>query len=294
MNEYNLLLRSLMFVPGHNDRLIDSAFRSDADALLFDLEDSVQPIENKEVARQKIVSRLKAEKSKRYQIFPRVNDRESGQLLRDLYALTIDEVDGFVYPKSTSGKDVYFIDKLLETIECEKGYKPGRFKIIPLIETAGAVINVDDICKVSSRVVAVAFGCEDFVTDLCGVHDLGGLSLMAPRAQIAVAARANNVLPIDTVHIRVHDLGDLEKNLKVAKTLGFAGMLVLNPKEIPLVHRFFSPSEEEVSDAKEMLSLYEESVRENKGVAVKNGKFIGPPMVDAAKKVLAIEKLIKG
>jgi len=110
--------------------------------------------------------------------------------------------------------------------------------------------------------------------------------LFTPRAMIAMAARAVGVIPVDTVHINVHDLDDLELNLRLAKKLGFEGMLILNPKEIPLAHKYFSPSEQEVFDAKEMLRLSEEAEKEGKGVALMNGKFIGPPMVIAAKKVL--------
>jgi len=222
-----------------------------------------------------------------------VNDRESGHLLQDVQALTIEGIHGFMYPKSRTGEDVYFFDKLLETIEYQKKIPVGTYKIIPLIETAGAVLNAQDICRASKRVVAIAFGCEDFVSDLEGIHDHEGQSIFTPRALIALAARANKVIPIDTVHINVHDLEDLEQNLILAKNLGFEGMLVLHPKELPLVHQYFSPTQQEYDDAVEMLRLYDESQAEGKGVAVKDGKFIGPPMVIAAKKVLNRHDLIE-
>lgn len=287
-----IIMRSLMFVPGHNEKLLSSASRSEADVLLLDLEDSVQPESNKAVAREKIAQWVQSGALKNYHIFPRVNDRESGHLLKDVHALTIPGIDGFMYPKSKTGEDIYFFDKLLETIEYEKKIPIGTFKIIPLIEMSAAVLNAQEICQASKRVVAIAFGCEDFVSDLEGIHDHEGQSIYVPRALIALAARANNVIPIDTVHINVHDLEDLEKNLILAKNLGFEGMLVLHPKEIELAHKYFSPSQEEYEDALEMLNLYEESQRNNAGVAVKNGKFIGPPMVIAAKKILLRKQLI--
>lgn len=294
MNDY--LFRSLMFLPGHNEKLLNSAAKSEADVLLLDLEDSVQPVENKQVARNKIRDWVSRGAFKNHYVFPRVNDRESGQLLKDVYELTIDGIHGFTYPKSEIGEDVYFFDKLIETIEYEKGIPKGTFKIIPLIETAAAVMNVQDICKASDRVVAIAFGCEDFVADLEGIHDSDGQSINTPRALIAMAARANKIIPIDTVHINIHDLEDLEKNLIIAKNLGFEGMLTLHPKELPLVHKYFSPSYEEIEEAKEILRLFETAVKDEKGVAIMNGKFIGPPMVIAAKKILAkaakIEKKI--
>lgn len=291
MNKY--LLRSLMFVPAHNERLLNSAGKSDADVLLFDIEDSVQPVENKQIARDNIIKRLNQGEFENYHIFPRINDRESGELLKDLMQLTIEGVDGFMYPKSYKGEDIYFIDKLLDTIEYEKGYEVGRFKLIPLIETSAAVLNAQDICKASKRVIGIAFGCEDFVTDLQGIHDEEGKSIFTPRAMISMAARANNVVPIDTVHIKVHDLEDLEKNLDIAKKLGFEGMLVLNPKEIQLVHKYFSPTVEEIENAEEMLKLAEEAFKNNQGVAVKGNKFIGPPMIKMAQDVLKRKKLIE-
>ncbi len=107
------------------------------------------------------------------------------------------------------------------------------------------------------------------------------------------SSAVGKVAPVDTVHIKVHDLADLEKNLKLAKILGYEGMLVLHPKEIELVHRYFSPTDQEITEAREMLKLAEEAGKEGKGVAVMNNKFVGPPMVLAAKTVLRKLDLIK-
>lgn len=286
------LMRSLMFVPAHNQKLLDSAVRRDADVLLLDIEDSV-PYCDKQKARDNIKEYVKRSDLNGKLLFPRVNDRESGELLKDAYQLTIDGITGFMYPKSTKGEDIYFFGKLLETIEYEKGIPIGTFKIIPLIETTGAVINIKEICEACTRVVAVAFGCEDFVTDLQGKHDVEGQSIMMARNLISIGARSCGVLPIDTVHIRVHDLDDLEKNLIIGRRLGFEGMLVLNPKELPLVNLYYSPTQEEISWAEEMIKLSEEAEAEGKGVAVKDEKFIGPPMVKMAKNILKKKDLIE-
>ena len=279
--EFRSLMRSLMFVPAHNERLMNSASHSDADILLLDIEDSVQPVENKQIARDNIIKYVRSGMFNKYLLFPRVNDRESGELLKDVTQLTIEGITGFMYPKSKKGEDVYFFGKLLETIEYEKG-------------TTGAVMNIQDICNACpNRVIAVAFGCEDFVTDLGGKHDQDGLSIYTARAMIAMGAKACGVIPIDTVHINVHDLEDLERNLILSKKLGFEGMLILNPKELPLVHRYYSPSSEQVIWAEEMLRLSEEAIKEGKGVAIKDNKFIGPPMVKMAKGILEKHNLSK-
>lgn len=290
MNE-SYLMRSLMFVPAHNQKLLDSSVKRNADVLLLDIEDSV-PKADKQKARDNIKAFVQRDDLKGKLVFPRVNDRESGELLRDAYQLTIEGVHGFMFPKATKAEDVYFFGKLLETIEYEKGIPVGTYKIIPLIETTGAVMNIQEICKACTRIIAVAFGCEDYVTDLKGKHDNEGQSIFFARNMIANGARACGVLPIDTVHIKVHDLDDLARNLKVAKQLGFEGMLVLNPKEIPLVHHYFSPSEEEIAWAKEMVQLAEDAEKEGKGVAVKDNKFIGPPMVKMAKDILKKHEMV--
>ncbi|WGK64725.1 HpcH/HpaI aldolase/citrate lyase family protein [Croceiramulus getboli] len=280
------LMRSLMFVPAHSDKLLLSASKSNADVLLLDIEDSVQPQVNKQVARDKVLKAMEDDLFKSRYVFPRINDRESGELLRDVTQLTVPGITGFMYPKAKRGEDIYFFDKLLETVEYEKGYVKGTFKIIALIETASAVMNVQEICKASDRVIAVAYGSEDFIADLEGIHDQEHLSLFTPRAIIAMGARASGVIPIDTVHVRVKDLEDLEVNLKLSVKLGYEGMLVLNPMEIDLVHKYYSPSEAQVKHAEEILRLNIEAQSNGQGVAILDGKFIGPPFVAKAKKVL--------
>ncbi len=285
--EENYLMRSLMYVPAHNQKLLDSATRRDADVLLLDLEDSV-PVFDKQQARDNIKEFVKRDDLNGKLIFPRVNDRESGELLKDLTQLTIEGVNGFLYPKSTKGEDIYFVGKLLETIEYEKHIPVGTFKLMALIETAGAIVNIKDICEACpNRLVAVVFGCEDYVTNTQGKHDDAGKSIFYARNAIVNAARFAGIAPIDTVHIKVHDLENLEKEVVLGKDLGFEGMSVLNPKELPIIHKYYTPTEEEVAWAREMVELAEEAVREGKGVAVKDNKFIGPPMVKMAKNILA-------
>lgn len=103
------LMRSLMFVPAHNQKLLDSAVRRDADVLLLDIEDSV-PYNDKQKARDNIKEFVKRKDLNGKLLFPRVNDRESGELLKDAYQLSIDGIAGFMYPKSTKGEDVYFLE----------------------------------------------------------------------------------------------------------------------------------------------------------------------------------------
>ncbi len=283
----DFLTRSLLYLPAHNEHLIENALKSEADMLALDLEDSCQPLENKQLGRDNIVKFLREGLLDGKKVFPRVNDRESGELLKDIYQLTMLGVTGFVYPKCTNGQDIYFIGKLLETIEYEKHIPIGYFKLIPLIETTGAVANINEVCEsCPERIIAVGFGAEDYMTDLGGRHDAAGNSIFSARAIIANAAKAHDIIPLDIVHMKVHDLEDLEREMNVARDLGYEGKMLVHPKEIPVCHRCFSPSEEQINWAKEIIFLSKEARKEGRGVAYMNNKFIGPPMLRMAEDIL--------
>ncbi|KKL89677.1 hypothetical protein LCGC14_1912320 [marine sediment metagenome] len=255
---YTNEMRSYLFVPGHNQKLLDSAARSDADVLILDLEDSV-PEGYKDQARIKICSFVCGKP-----IFVRIKNNFD---LAYINFVTI------IIPKATAK-------------EIEK-YSYCGSNLIPLIETTQGIFEAYEICK-SPNVVAVAFGGEDFKADLQGTD------YHTARAIVAMAARAAGIEPIDTVHTDVNNLGDLEKHLKVSKSLGYRAMLCLHPKELPLVHKYFTPSVQEIEQAKEMIRLSEQAAKEGKGVAVIDGVFIGPPMIRAARKLLnnRYEKII--
>ena len=290
MKQY--ILRSMMFVPGNNEKLLRSASKTNADALILDLEDSVID-DSKQEARDTIKKILPEGIFEKFHVFIRLNDRDSGLLEKDVSDLMLEGVAGFIFPKSFGKDDIFFFENLLEKYETEKGFPIGKFKIIPLIETASAVLHAEEICRASDRIIAAAFGSEDFCADIQGIHDKEGKSLLVPRALTVMAARAVGVIPIDTLHVNVHDLEDLEDNLKLARILGFEGMLLLHPKEIELAHKYFTPYQKEVEEAREMLRLTEQARKNNTRVAIMNGTFIGPPMVRTAKKIIERDRLIK-
>ncbi|NTW33872.1 MAG: CoA ester lyase [Bacteroidetes bacterium] len=294
MENKKYLMRSLMFVPGHSEKLQQSASKSDADVILLDLEDSVLPVSNKQIARDTIIKNVKAGMFKNFEVFIRINERESGFLLQDVYQTTIEGVTGYLYSKTNNAEDIVFFDRLLETIEYEKGIPIGTFKIIPILETASSIINANEIAKASKRNVAIGFGSEDFVSDLEGIRDFDDAeNLFTPRAWVAMVARTNNLIPIDAAYIKIHDLEGLEKHLKVGRKLGYAGMWLLHPKQNALANQYYAPSQAEIDEANEILRLIDEAQKLGKGVTIINGSFIGPPLVVKAKHILERVNLIK-
>lgn len=293
MEKKEYLMRSLMFVPGHNDKLQISASKSSADVILLDVEDSVLPISNKQVARDLIRKNVESGLFKDYEVFVRINDIDTGFLLQDVYQLTVTGITGFLFSKTNTAADIIFFDKLLEVIENEKGFEKGKFKIIPILETASAIVNANEIARASERNVGLGFGSEDFVSDLEGIRDFEETtSIFTPRAWVAMVARTHNLIPIDAAYIHIHDLDGLERHLQKGRTLGYAGMWGIHPKQNDLINNYYSPSEEEIQEAKEIFSLFEEAQKSGKGVAIINGKFIGPPLFVKAERTLKRAKLI--
>ena len=289
-----LLLRSMMFVPGHNEKLIESAAKCTADALIFDLEDSVQPSSNKALARTLIVKSLSDPKFNRFQKFVRLNEIETEFFLQDVLQVTDANIDGFLLSKTNTKENIQYLDNLLTSIERERNFEIGKFSIIPILESALSIVNINEIATCSSRIIALGFGSEDYVSDIQGVRDFDkNISISYPRSLVPIVARAYKMEAIDAAYIKVHDLEGLEKHLETGKILGYSGMWVLHPKQNDMVNEVFSPTTQEYEDSKNFLRLYAEAQKINKGVAIIEGKFVGPPLITKSNDIISRVELIE-
>lgn len=287
----DFVARTLLFTAAHNNHYIDRAFSSDADVIVLDLEDAVPPSKKRE-ARENVITVLNSDLIDRRPIFVRINPMDTGDTLHDLDTVADERLYGFVYPKACSAKDMEVFDAQLTLKEKNLGIATGHFKIIALLETSEAVLNAYAIAKSSQRVVSLLFGSEDFLADIEGDHGVEGRSILVPRHLISMAARAANIVPIDTPYVNIGDEEGLKRHLKQAKELGFEGMLVMSPKEIELVRDNYTPSATEVSKAKDIIQLSEETHEADRGISVKRGMFISPPTVYRAQKLLQRKKKI--
>jgi len=248
-------MRSYLFVPGHNEKLLESAKRSDADCLILDLEDSVPDLYRKKA--RELVEKFECDKP---------------AIVRIKVKYDLNYLGGAPYIMVPGA-----------TIKKIKYYSERDWFTIPLIETTQGVMEAYKICK-QPNVVAVAFGGEDFKADLQGTD------FYTARAMVAMAARAAGVEPIDTVYTDLNDHIGICVHLEESKAMGYRSMLCLHPKQIPYVHKYFTPSDLEIKEAEEIIRLSEQAAAEGKGVAVMNGVFIGPPMVKKAHKILDYDK----
>lgn len=278
-------------MPSNNPAMIRKSVGTIADIILFDLEDSVQP-EAEKVRGRVNLSEFLANYTGVKNLYVRLNDLESGQLELDLMAVAHERVAGFVVPKVFDEKCVnQFVAKIVE-FEKLKGLSEGHFSIIPIIETASAILCCDAIAKASNRIRGLAFGSEDYLQDIDGLDDNEFQSTLVAKSLIAISAKANNISAIDTVHINVHDLDELKRRLKIGRNLGFDGMLALHPKELDDIHRAYSVSTEQYREAKTIVKNYKLSNLAGKGVEMVDNKFIGPPIYKKA--LMQIKKYERG
>ena len=288
----NYLLRSMLFVPGYNEKFLTKAIDCDADALILDLEDSV-PAVNRSLARELIHKFLTQRVFKNRQIFIRVNELHTKDLEEDLKLIECPDIMGIVTPKIYSADDLLVFEKKILEKEREYGKPEGKIKLAPLIETAGAVMNLTEIAKVSKRTIALLYGGEDFLSDVWGKHIPDVDSFFVARGQVVMAARMNGLLPIDTPFLDLKNEEGYKHDQRKSAALGFAGDLLVTPQQIEWAHEIYTPTNGELERSKAILAVAEEIRKQGGGIVKLNGKMIGPPVMKQAQRVMDIYKLIE-
>lgn len=286
------LLRSMLFVPAHSEKFIEKALDCDADAIIFDMEDAVPQIKRKE-AREILAGYLNKKAFAGRLLFIRVNELETEDLEDDLKLIKDDQILGIVAPKVRNTTDIDAFVKKLEMCEANAGLKEGSIKLLPLIETAEAVLNVQSIAGCNDRIIALLFGGEDYLDSIYGRHDEPPKAFEVPRAMVVMAARMHGILPIDTPYLDLKNEEGFKTEENEACSMGYAGILLVNPRQIPWAHECFSPSEEEVIHATDIMNAVEDAKKQGGSIATLHGKMIGPPMRKRAQKVVEIAELIR-
>lgn len=287
MMDSDLRLRSFMFLPGHNRKFLYKAISSDADALILDVEDSVPPAKRDEA--REIITEFSNEGllKNRKNIFVRINPIDSMDFVEDIDKLTLPDIDGFMPSKASCAEDIEFLDRLLTFYERKKGLPLGKFKLAPLIETAKALDNISAIAKASSRLVALCLGAEDYLNDIGSVFTYQQSALVYPRAALVNASRANGLLPIDTPFLDINDIETFREIETLAYKNGFAGCLIVNPRQIEAANEAFTPDEEKIELSKRVVEAVRTvSTSGKSGVAMLDGTMVGPPMRKRAETVL--------
>ncbi|HCT6699198.1 TPA: citrate (pro-3S)-lyase subunit beta [Enterococcus faecalis] len=280
------LRRTMMFVPGANAAMLRDAPLYGADSIMFDLEDAVS-LKEKDSARVLVHSALKTFDYGNIEIVVRINALDAGGA-EDIEAMVLAGVDVIRLPKTETAQDIIDVEAVITEIEQQNDIPVGTTKMMAAIESAEGVLNAPAIAKSSTRLIGIALGAEDYVTNMKTRRHPDGQELFFARSMILHAARAAGIAAIDTVYSDVDNTEGFEAEVRLIKQLGFDGKSVINPRQIPLVNTIYAPTEKEIQNAKEVIWGIREAEAKGSGVISVNGKMVDKPIVERAERVIAL------
>ncbi|HDJ25781.1 MAG TPA: CoA ester lyase [Candidatus Bathyarchaeota archaeon] len=287
-----MLLRSVLFVPGNNMRMIYKATKLDADAYILDLEDAV-PMVDKETGRVFVRDSLQMLKEAGQTVFVRVNGLRTGLTEEDLRYVVQPGLDGVVLPKCDGKEDVERVDAMVRELELQRGLEEGSVKLLPLIETTRGFLRAEEIATSSERVIGLGFGAVDFTRELGASLSKEGIEILYARSHVAIVAKAHGLHAIDTPWLDIMDMEGLLRDAQMARRLGFSGKLLIHPKQIRPVKEIFTPSKEEVEFARRVVEEFEKARARGVGAISLEGTMIDEANYRQAKLILELMELIE-
>jgi len=279
-------LRSLLFAPGAHPRRVEKALGLEADAVILDLEDSVA-ITAKAAAREAVAAAL--ERPRAAACYVRINAWDTPWAHADLCAVVRPGLDGILLPKVEAPHQLLGVDWVIGQLEGERDLAAGSIDLIALIETARGLAALEAIAGCGSRARRLAFGAADFCLDT-GMRWSEGESELAPaRQRVVVASRAAGLeAPIDTPWLHIADQGGLERSAARARDLGFAGKLCIHPAQLEPVNAVFTPSPEEIEQARRQLEAFERAEAAGSAAIEVDGALVDYPVAERARRIVAL------
>jgi len=287
-------MRSLLFVPADSERKLAKAAGAGADALILDLEDSVLP-ERKPQARA-LAAQYLASSGERGAVWVRINDRLSGELLKDLAAIVPARPAGIVLPKILGPRDIEVVAHYLEALEIAHGVEPGAIAMLALVtETPAAVLRMADLLDLEcARLRGISWGAEDLSAALGAGDprtDSGAwrATYVHARTQCLLAAHALSIEAIDSVYVNYRDPEGLRLACEDSRRDGFTGRLAIHPDQVSLINAAYTPSESERALAQRIVAAFDGAP--GAGTVSLDGKMYDLPHLKAARRLLRAQGL---
>jgi citrate lyase subunit beta/citryl-CoA lyase len=268
--------RSWLFVPADSEKKIAKALDSAADAVIFDLEDSVAPA--RKAAARDILKAL-PKRSGGPQWWVRINPIESEFHKDDLHLIALADVHGIVLPKAESGADVTRL-----------AHRTGSIPIHAIVtETPASLFGLLSYRDPESPLAAMSWGAEDLSAALGAASKYGAEGKLAftyrmARSLCLAGAAAAGVQPVDGVYADFRDDDGLREEAEAARHEGFSGKLAIHPAQVPVINAAFTPSADEVQHAAAMVAAFE--AHPDAGVLSVDGKMVDRPHLIQARRVL--------
>lgn len=278
-------LRSYLFVPVTDERKIDKALASKADALIFDLEDAVA-ISEKDTVRRIVEARAASPIGK--PLFIRVNGPDTPWCFEDLHAAVSPHVTGVILPKVESAASLVAAEWVLASLVRRKGLPAGSIGLSAIIETAQGVASAQSIAAAGTRPFRLFFGAVDLASDMDLDITEDDSSTQQARFALSLASRLAGIGgPVDTAHVDISNLESLAVQSARARAMGYSGKACIHPAQIEPVNRAFSPKPAELDRARRIVSAFEEAEKQGIAALKVDGVMVDYPVVELARRLLS-------
>lgn len=278
--------RSVLYMPGANERALEKAKGLPADALILDLEDAVAP-DAKDEARDRVCAAATSGEYGAKEVTIRANGLDTSWHAADLSAIAAAGPAAVVVPKINSVADVHAVEKALEA-----GGAPDHTKIWAMVETPVAMLHAEEIAGCSDRLTVLVMGTNDLAKELHAEHVPGRQPLLTGLGLCLLAARATGKVILDGVYNDIKDEAAFEAECLQGRQLGFDGKTLIHPSQLEPANRIWAPEPDAVEDARTLIATFEEGLAAGKGVVTHSGRMIENLHVDNARRLIAQSEAI--
>ncbi|MFN8041094.1 MAG: CoA ester lyase [Acidimicrobiales bacterium] len=278
--------RSVLYMPGANERALEKAKALPADAIIFDLEDAVAP-DAKAEARERVCAAVASGEYGGRELTIRANGLDTEWHADDLAAIAAAGPAAVVVPKINSVADVQAIEAALE-----KHGAPDHTAIWAMVETPVAMLHAEEIASASERLAVLVMGTNDLAKELHAEHVPGRQPLLTGLGLCLLAARATGKVILDGVYNDIKDEDGFRAECVQGRQMGFDGKTLIHPSQLEPCNEVFAPSEDEVAQSRKIIAAFEEATAEGRGVVTVDGRMIENLHVDNARRVLAVHEAI--
>lgn len=283
------LRRSMMFLNAQKPGLIKDPYVYGPDSIMLDLEDAVA-MKEKDAARFSLYHALQEINYRGVERVVRINGLDSDLWEEDILCSVAGGCDSIRIPKTETAEDVRKVEAVVEAAEQRFGREPGSVLIMAALESARGVLNAFEICTASPRLFGIALSGGDYTKDLQTSITGTGVELMGARQHMIIAARAAGVQCFDTVWTNLNDMEGFRKDVETIKAMGFDGKSIINPRQIPIVHDIYTPTQKEIIFAEKVVREIDEKSAQGIGVFTVDGKMIDIAFYDGAKRTLMLAR----
>ncbi|HET9075110.1 MAG TPA: CoA ester lyase [Solirubrobacteraceae bacterium] len=273
-------LRSVLYMPGANERALEKAKGLPADALILDLEDAVAPAAKAE-ARDRVCAAAGQYPNKTVTI--RVNSIGTQWHDADVAAAGAAGPDAIVVPKVGSVEDVLRVERALVAAGA-----PASTKLWAMIESPEAILHAAEIAAATERLTVLVMGTNDLLKELYAVATPDRDALLTSLKWAVLAARAAAKMILDGVYNDVKDLDGFAAEARQGRTFGFDGKTLIHPDQVEPTNRIFSPSDAEVEHSRRVIAAWEEAEAAGSGVVTVDGRMIENLHVETARRILSL------